>query len=269
MVTHYPLGTNDLELERLRFQHEVWGGVTRAFLDRIGVGRGAHVLDLGCGPGFVSYELSERVGASGSVIALDESPRWLEFIHSELARRKTTNVRAVESRIENLDVAPGSLDVVFARWVFSFLRDPDDVARRIARLLKPGGVLAIEDYNHEGVSLFPESDGFRAIVRGTRALYSGMGGDAFVSGRAARIFRAAGLETIELKPNVMCGGPDTPVFRWADLFFPHFSAVMEEKGLVTPAERALFLAEWSARKSDPTTLFFSPIVVDAAARKPR
>jgi SAM-dependent methyltransferase len=267
MSTQYPLGTNDLELERLRFQHEVWGEITGAFLDRLGICPGMRVLDLGCGPGFVTYELARRVGPSGSVIALDESPRWLEFIRSELASRSLPNVRLVLARVQDLQLDERSLDVVFARWVFSFLSAPDAVARSVARFLKPGGVLAIQDYNHEGISLFPESEGFKAVVRGTRALYAGSGGDAWVSGRAAKIFTAAGLDTIEIRPNVMCGGPDSPAFRWADLFFPHFSAVMEEKGLVTPAERARFLADWEARKREPTSLFFSPIVVDACARK--
>jgi hypothetical protein len=57
------------------------------------------------------------------------------------------------------------------------------------------------------------------------------------------------------------------VFRWAGLFFPPFSAVMEQKGLLTPDERARFLAEWAERERDPDALFFSPFVVDAVARK--
>src|SRR5438874_103044 len=88
MATQYPLGTTDLELERLRFQHKTWGDVTRAFLERMGLSRGWNVLDLGCGPGFVSFEIAERVGRTGSVIALDESPRWLAFLAGEIAARK-------------------------------------------------------------------------------------------------------------------------------------------------------------------------------------
>jgi SAM-dependent methyltransferase len=225
------------------------------------------VLDLGCGPGFVSFELSQMVGPSGSVIALDESQRWIDHVEREIGRRSLANVRPKRSRIEDLDVEDGSIDVVFSRWVFSFLSDPDAIAVRLARLLAPRGVLAVEDYNHEGISIYPPSEGFRAAIRATRATYAGMGGNAFVSGSMARMFAAAGLEMFELKANVMCGGPDSPAFRWADRFFPHFSGVMTERGLMSAEEREQFLREWEERKRDPTALFFSPMIVDAAGRK--
>ncbi len=267
MTTQYPLGTSDLELDRLAFQHEVWGDITRAFLERIGTRRGMRVLDLGCGPGYVSFDLERMVGAGGTVVALDESPRWIEHIEGEIARRGLRNVQPVRARIQDLDLPDGTFDVVFARWVFSFLADPDAVAIRLARLLKPGGVLAIEDYNHEGISIFPESAGFRAVIRATRETYARSGGNAFVSGGMARIFAGAGLDLVDLKSNTMCGGPDSPAFRWADHFFPHFSGVMEKSGVLTASDRALYLREWEERKRDPNALFFSPMIVDAAGRK--
>jgi len=68
--------------------------------------------------------------------------------------------------------------------------------------------------------------------------------------------------------NVLCGGPSSPAFQWADRFFPHFAGVMAEKGILAQDDRVLFEREWEERKRDPHALFFSPIVVDAAARKP-
>jgi len=266
-MSHYPLGTSDAELDRLRFQHEVWGEETRAFLDRIGVMPGARVLDLGCGPGFVAFELAERVGPRGEVVALDESPRWIEHVEGESRRLGVSNVRAVRSRIQEADFEAGSFDLVFARWVLSFLRSPGEVVARLASSLADGGAFAFQDYNHEGVSLFPESEGFRAVVRATRAMYAQAGGDTWVAGRTGAIFREAGLETESVVANVICGGPGSPAFRWAALFFPHFSGVMEQKGLLTAAERRRFLAEWAERERDPDAMFFSPIVVDAIGRK--
>jgi hypothetical protein len=66
----------------------------------------------------------------------------------------------------------------------------------------------------------------------------------------------------------MSGGPDSPAFRWAGRFFPHFSAKMRALGLLSTEEHELFLAEWAERERDPDALFFSPYVVDALARKP-
>lgn len=267
-MTQYPLGTNAQELARLAFQHEVWGGVTRALLDRLGLERGARCLDLGAGPGFVALELAERVGPTGRVVALDESSLWIEHLRGELARQGVVNVEPLCARLQDAVLPPQSFDLVFARWVWSFVPEPAPVMRRVARALKPGGSFVIEDYNHEGVSVFPESAGFRAVVRATRDLYARAGGDAWIAARAPRLFAEAGLETVSITPNVLCGGPQSGVFRWAGLFFPHFSEKMVAQGLLSPAERAQFLTEWAERERDATALFFSPIVVDAWARKP-
>jgi SAM-dependent methyltransferase len=266
-MSEYPLGTDPLEVERLGFQHRIWSPITDAFFERLGVRPGMRVLDLGCGPGFVSLELAERVGPTGEVVALDEAQHWTEWLAQKAKERGLPNLRTVTSRIEKADLQEASFDLVFSRWVFSFLSDPSAVAKLVARFLKPGGLLAIEDYNHEGVSIFPESDGFRAVVRATRALYKSHGGDQFVMGRIPAIFAAAGLETVEIRPNVICGGPQSGAFRWADSFFPRFSAIYEQKGLMSAAERKLFLAEWEARKQDPHAIFYSPMVVDAVGRK--
>jgi hypothetical protein len=66
---------------------------------------------------------------------------------------------------------------------------------------------------------------------------------------------------------VLCGGPDSPAFRWADAFFPQHSAGMLAAGLLEAHERELFLAEWAERRADPDALFFSPLQVSIVARK--
>jgi ubiquinone/menaquinone biosynthesis C-methylase UbiE len=266
-MSEYLLGTSDEELARLRFQQEVWGDVSERFLDRLEIGAGMRVLDAGCGPGLMSLELRERVGASGSVLAVDVSARWEETLRGELAERGVDNVEFRRSRLEDLEAEAGSFDLVFSRWVLSFLPDVEGVIARLAGLLKPGGRLAIQDYNHEGLSLFPKSAGFQAMIRATREYYDKSGGDTWVAGRLPAAMRAAGLDVVDVTPNVKCGGPDSPAFRWADTFFPIFSRVYHENGLVTDEELAGYDADWAARKADPSSLFFSPIVVDVAGRK--
>jgi hypothetical protein len=84
-------------------------------------------------PGFVTYELARRVGPSGLGDRARRSPRWLEFIRSELTRAILPTCAWCCARAGSAARPSGSLDVVFARWVFSFLSAPDAVARAVAR----------------------------------------------------------------------------------------------------------------------------------------
>jgi ubiquinone/menaquinone biosynthesis C-methylase UbiE len=263
----YVLGTSEAELERLRFQQVVWKGVTDAFFDRLGVGRGWRCLDAGCGPGFVAEVLRERVGEEGRVVAVDASPRWVEALAARAHARGWKNLEGVVSTLEAYEAAPGEFDLVFLRWVLSFVADPRAVVSRLARALRAGGLLAVEDYNHEGVSIFPESAAFRRVIDATRRLYASRGGDPWIATRLPSIFRAAGLELVEFTPTVLCGGPGSDVFRWAEIFFVPHTETMVREGLLTVAEREAFLREWEERRRDPGALFFSPIVVDAAGKR--
>ena len=81
-------------------------------------------------------------------------------------------------------------------------------------------------------------------------------------------FRGAGLEPFHLEPHVIAGGPESDAARWMGAFFPFHTEGWVEDGLLTAGERDRFLAEWEERRADPDALFYSPIVVGAAARKP-
>lgn len=260
----YLLGTNDSELQRLKAQHGVWADLAVAALDRAGVGRGDVVLDLGAGPGFVTRDLAERVGPSGRVVGLDESPVWRAAFE---ARDYAAPTEFIESTIEAAELGEGRFDCVFSRWVFSFLGDVDAVLSKLHRALRPGGVLVIQDYNHEGVSVFPRSAGFEAAIRATRAYYQGAGGDPWVAARLPGPLRRAGFELAEVRPNVRAGNGDSPVFRWLDAFFPTFVRTYAEHGLMTEEEVERFDREWAALAGDPDALLFSPMIVDVIARR--
>jgi len=271
-MSEYILGTNQEELDRLGFQQEVWGGVTARFLDRLAIGAGWKVADLGCGPGFLLDEWLARVGppaAGGGIVLVDESERWHEHLAFVLDKRSDVeHVRSIRARVEEVELEPESFDLVFMRWVLSFVPDPAAVVERAARALKPGGLFAVQDYNHEGISLFPVSEGFRDVIRATRALYRKTGGDVWIGGRLPAVFRAAGLEPDEVVPNVLGGRPGSPAYRWADAFFPAHVDGMVEQGVLSGSERDRFRTEWAEHGQDPDALFFSPIVVDAMAKKP-
>ena len=73
----YVLGTHGEELERLRFQHELWRPLAEAAWERADLRAGERVLDLGAGPGFAAMDLARRVGPQGQVLALEHSPAYV------------------------------------------------------------------------------------------------------------------------------------------------------------------------------------------------
>ncbi len=265
----YVLGVNERELARLELQQQVWGEISSRFLDRVNLRKGMRVLDLGCGPGFMLEELQSRIGETGSILALDESPVWMEYLQQKIAKSGWRNVQTQQSRIEEARIEPASFNFIFARWVLSFPPNPEALVKQISSWIKPGGVFAVQDYNHEGISLFPESEGFRAVVQGTRKLYRSGGGDPWVGARLPRFFEESGLALFDFNPTVICGGPDSPAFRWADSFFPVHSQRMVELGHLSTSDRELMLKEWEEHRKDPHSRFFSPILLDIAGRKTR
>lgn len=266
-MPEYVLGTNEAELARLRLQQEVWGQYTDRFLDRLAIRPGWRCLDLGCGPGFVLESLRKRTGDAGSLVALDESPVWMGYLRQTIADRGWRNVALIESKIEEAPLEPASFDLIFARWVLSFPPRVDAIVGKLAGALKPGGILAVQDYNHEGISVFPESPGFRAVVEGTRALYRSGGGDPWIAARLPGLCRSAGLEILSMTPYGICGGPGSPAWRWADAFFPPFSEKMVRAGHMRESDRELFLREWAQRSANPDSMFFSPYLIDLATRR--
>ena len=264
----YLLGVNDLELERLRFQHGVWKPVTDGFLDRIGVSEGWRCLDAGGGPGFVAADLRERVGESGEVTLLDPSSMFLGWFSGECRRKSWTNVSTLHGRVDEVRIPPAQFDLVFVRWVIAFVPDPPGFIRALIGALRPGGTIAFQDYYYEGLSLFPRGGAFDEAADAVRAYYHSGGGDPYVTGRIPEILREAGLSVTDFSPHALSGGPASGIMQWAHRFFVPHIPLMAEKGILSPSRASEMLADWHAHMSDPGSIFFSPFVVDIAARMP-
>lgn len=235
----YVLGADDGELVRLAHQHQVWRPLSEAAFDRIEVQPGWAVLDAGCGPGFVLEDLHDRVGEEGELHGIDLEEPMLALARQRLAQRDWNNVQLSQGDLNDCPLPAGHFDMIWLRWVLSFPKQPERILERLLESLKPGGYLAIQDYNHEGVSLFPESAGFHAAVRATRELYAQTGGDPWFGARLPGLFRQYALETVHYRADVITGSPGEPAFEWADQFFPDWTERFVARGLMTAEELSL------------------------------
>ncbi|SFT32875.1 Methyltransferase domain-containing protein [Geodermatophilus amargosae] len=118
---------------------------------------GLDLLDVGCGPGTITVDLARRV-APGRVLGLDVSPDPLDEAR-DLAEREGVAVTFAVGDVYALDLPDDSVDVVHAHQVLQHLTDPVAALREMARVCRPGGLLAVRDVDYAATTWFPADPG--------------------------------------------------------------------------------------------------------------
>ena len=263
----YLFGTNEPELQRLKFQHEVWRPMTDPFLERLEVQKGWKCMDAGAGPGFVAMDLRDLIGDEGELTILEPSTFYINSFRAFAKEKNWTNIKYIQSIVEESELPENYYDLIFSRWVISFVPDPERFVSKLAAALKPGGILAIEDYNYDGLGLFPMGGAWDEMPSIMKRYYKSGEGDPYVASKLPGIYRKCGLELIEFKPFSMAGGPTSGVMEWAHRFFTIHVPVMVERGLITSEQGEALSNDWQAHRENPDAVFFSPVIVDAAGKK--
>ncbi len=155
---------------------------------------GEVVLDLGAGGGFDVFIAGKKVGAAGRAIGVDMTAEMLGKARKNIATyQERTGLDNVEFRlgeIEHLPVADNSVDAVISNCVINLSPDKPQVWREIARVLKPGGRIAVSDL----ALLKPLPT---ALAESVEALVGCVAGAVLVS-ETERMARESGLVDIVL-----------------------------------------------------------------------
>jgi ubiquinone/menaquinone biosynthesis C-methylase UbiE len=117
--------------------------VTDEMLDRAAPRPGERVLELACGPGGLGLAVAERVAPGGEVVLSDVVVEMTAIASARAVAIGLENVTTLELDLERIDQPDGSYDLVLCREGLMFAADPARAMREIARVLRPGGRVAV------------------------------------------------------------------------------------------------------------------------------
>jgi ubiquinone/menaquinone biosynthesis C-methylase UbiE len=261
----YALATGAAGAHRLYLLHNVYGPAGRRLLLQAGLRAGMSVADFGCGVGAVTRMLGKMVGPSGSAIGIDASAAQIEQATGMTQIAGPANVRYQTADACNTGLPRQSFDLVYCRFLLLHLTDPVACLSEMRDVLKPGGILVIEDGDLASACSIPSTplDAFAD-------LFSRLGPIRGVNYSIARqlyhMVKDAGFANpqIEIHQPAGCRNDIGVVLTWS---VAEAGLAFVAAGLITAPQLERTLAEMEAAADDPNVLVLAPRMSGVWARK--
>src|SRR5262249_52754408 len=267
----YALATGAAAVRRLHVLHNVYSPAGRRVLLRAGLKRGMKVADFGCGVGAVTRMLAEMVGPSGHVTGIDANAAQLEQAAAHCKSGGLTNVAFLESDACATGLPRDSFDLVYCRFLLLHLPDPAACLREMRDVLKPGGLLVVEDGDlNTGGSVPPTAmDAFADLFSRLGPI---RGVDYSLANNLYHMATAAGFADVNLEihqPAIAekenCFSENRFLLKWSvEEAGPAFVGA----GLITSNQLKRTLREMQDAIEDPNVLILAPRMSQVWARKP-
>jgi SAM-dependent methyltransferase len=226
---------DDFERKRLALLTQFADPITIRRLTDLGVGPGWRCLDVAAGDGSMAHWLAERVGPAGRVVATDLNPRFLEG-------HVLPNLEVRRHNILEDDLEPAYYDLVHCRALLMHLPDPVRALRRMAKALRPGGWLLVEEAS--GAASFGAADPEHARAAGfdrrSRALWAALKAagtmDLEFGRRLPALFEGLGVRDIGNEGVTLIGRGGDPMARFHQMTDKIARGRMVAAGVLTEAD---------------------------------
>jgi SAM-dependent methyltransferase len=264
-VPDYALRLSDEELARYRMMAERAQAAEEAEWELAGIGPGARVADVGCGPGALLPLFSATVRPEGRVDAVDGDSEAVAAAQELVRREGLANVTVALGSAAATGLEAGAYDTVNMRHVLAHNGDSaQQIVDHLATLARPGGCVLLVDIDGTALRLRPENPVFDEINERYREFQQARGGDMRVGLRLDLLLASSGLDVEAYRGfyNIVALPPGVRGPAWAA------RDAMLQAGVVSQEDIERWAAAFAARdaQGEQSTLFASLFV--AVGRKP-
>jgi SAM-dependent methyltransferase len=232
----YLLGHRPDELERLINQARFVEQLTEHALRRAGLMPGARVLDVGCGPGDMSFLVARLVGPAGWVLGVDQAVDAVRTARSRAAGLGNVHFAVADLAGDALPLRE-PVDALTGRLILMHLPDPAAVLRRLIRYVRPGGLVVFQEMNLGGASSEPACPLFDTAMGWVLAAFARAGVSPRAGLRLCQVFQDAGLPAPRmLLESRVDGGPDSPAYQVVAEVVRTLLPAIERTGVASAAE---------------------------------
>lgn len=196
-MTDYALRLSEDEIARYRLMAESARAREADVWELAGIGEGAAVADIGCGPGALLPLLGECVGPGGRVSAIDGDPTAVATAQALVASLGLPNVTVHEAKAESTGLEEGAYDTAMVRHVLAHNgRTAQAIVEHLAHLVRRGGCVLLVDTDMTQMRLRPADPAFSEPLSRYADFQVQRGGAVQVGLHLDELLEGAGLEVL-------------------------------------------------------------------------
>jgi ubiquinone/menaquinone biosynthesis C-methylase UbiE len=260
---NYPIEHRAGEIDRLHIQSKAMAPDTLAMLDQFGPMQGWACVDICCGPGGITDLLSALVGPNGQVIGLDMDAEFLEYARGNAP----SNVEFRLGDAYGSDLPAGAFDLVHMRFVASTAGSPERLLKEAMRLVRPGGVVALQEPDGSTLNCYPPHPAWDLLKSALLAAFKGVGADLELARKLYFLVQQTGLRDVQYRTALLGVRSIDPMVDYLPSTVESLRATILKLGLLSENDLAVALADCRKHIAKSETAFTLYTVAQVWGRK--
>ena len=209
------LSNHKEEIDLLRQVSISASELERSIFSELEIDKKAKILDLGCGPGFISVQLA-KFFPSGTVTGVDFSEELLRYAKMMQQTEMLSNLNFKQGDVYNLGAEIRDFELAYMRFVLQHLKSPVEALLSAAKTLHSGGTLCVVDIDDEKSQLHPAPDALKSFNKRAIEGQAAIGGDRNIGRKLKDYLAEAGLLNPQLTVKTL-SSRDTGIKNFIDL----------------------------------------------------